>query len=149
MTQRLACFLGNRIAAVLTVSATPYQGFTQECVLDRILPMMLILGTEDPVFPRIGSSFVMSIQETVDHWAGRFDCDVNPLVQNLPDTEADGTTVVRDTYSGCDLILYTIEGGGHTWPGSSITFDPAFGLMSREIDASEVIVEFMLRHTLQ
>ncbi len=149
MTQTLACILGNRIAAVLTVGATPHQGFTQQCLLDRILPMMLIIGTEDPSFPRVGSPFTLSIQETVDFWTRRFNCDSNPLVENLPDTEDDGTTVVRDTYSGCDFILYTIEGGGGTWPGSSVAFDPVFGLMSRDINASEVIVEFMLRHTRQ
>ena len=148
MTQRLACFLANRIAAVLTVGATPHQGLTQQCPPGRILPMMFVIGTEDPTFPLIGSFFTLSIQETADFWARRLNCDGDPLVENLPDTEDDGTTVVRDTYNGCDLILYKIEGGGHTWPGSSIAFDPVFGLMSREINASEVIVEFMLRHTL-
>ena len=147
MTQTIACFLGNRIAAVLTVGATPDLFFTQRCFLDRSLPMMLIIGTEDPSFPLVGSPFTLSLQETVDFWARRFNCDLNPLVENLPDTEDDGTTVVRDTYSGCDLILYTIEGGGGTWPGSSVAFDPDLGRISREINASEVIVEFMLRHT--
>lgn len=149
MTQTLACFLGNRIAAVLTVGATPYPRFTQQCFPDRVLPMMLIIGTEDPSYPLNGSSVTLSVRDMVDFWAGKLNCDVNPVVENLPDTEDDGTTVVRDTYDGCDLILYTIEGGGHTWPGSSTAFDPDFGLISREINASEVIVEFMLRHTLQ
>ena len=150
MTQTLACFMGGtRIAAALIVGATPDLFFTQRCFLQVPLPMMLIIGTEDPSFPPVGSPFTLSIQETVDFWTRRFNCDVNPLVENLPDTQDDGTTVVRDTYSGCDFIHYTIEGGGGTWPGSSVAFDPVFGLMSREIDASEVIVEFMLRHTLQ
>ncbi len=149
MTQTLACLLANRIAAVLTVGATPYPRFVQQCFPQRVLPMMLILGTEDPSYPRNGSSFTLSIRETVEFWALKLNCNVNPAVENLPDTEDDGTTVVRDTYDGCDLILYTIEGGGHTWPGSSVAFDPDLGLTSREINASEVIVEFMLRHTLQ
>ena len=148
MTQTLACHLGNRIAAVLSVAATPDPRFTQECFPDRVLPMMLIIGTEDPSYPLNGSSVTVSIRDMVDFWAGKLNCNINPVVENLPDTEDDGTTVVRNTYDGCDLILYTIEGGGHTWPGSSVAFDPVFGLMSREINASEVIVEFMLRHTL-
>lgn len=148
MTQTLACLLGNRIAAVLTVSATPHQTFSQVCFPDRVLPMMIIIGTKDPSYPWIGSSLTLSVPHMVEFWAGKLNCDINPVVENLPDTEDDGTTVVRDTYDGCDLILYTIEGGGHTWPGSSLAFDPVLGLMSREINASEVIVEFMLRHTL-
>ena len=149
MTQTLACRLDNRIAAVLSVSATPHQAFTQgNCFPNRSLPMMLIIGTEDPSFPWNGSSVTLSVQNMVAFWAQKLNCDINPVVENLPDAEDDGTTVVRDTYDGCDLILYTIEGGGHTWPGSSVAFDPVFGLMSREINASEVIVEFMLRHTL-
>ena len=149
MTQTLACFLSNRIAAVLTVGATPYSAFTQECFVERTLPMMFIIGTEDPSFPFNGSALTVAVPEIMEFWARRFDCARDPVVENLPDTEDDSTTVVRDTYLGCDLILYTIEGGGHTWPGSSFAFDPAFGTVSREINASEVIVEFMLRHTLQ
>ncbi|MCZ6858385.1 MAG: hypothetical protein O7F70_10325 [Gemmatimonadetes bacterium] len=150
MTQTIACLLSKRIAAVLTVAATPHQTFTQQCIPERApFPMMLIIGTEDTSFPWGGSSLTLSVRETVEFWARKFNCNINPVVENLPDTEDDGTTVVRDTYNGCDLILYTIEGGGHTWPGASVAFDPSFGVMSREINASEVIVEFMLRHTLQ
>ncbi len=148
LTQGIPCLLANRIAAAVTVGATPHQTFAQQCFPERTLPMMLIIGTEDPSFPWNGSSSTLSVQNMVAFWAQKLNCNVNPVVENLPDTEDDGTTVVRDTYDGCDLVLYTIEGGGHTWPGSSATFDPVFGLMSREINASEVIVEFMLRHTL-
>ena len=39
------------------------------------------------------------------------------------------------------MVLYTIEGGGHTWPGG-----PGVGLLvgrvSREIDATQAIWEF-------
>ncbi len=44
-------------------------------------------------------------------------------------------------------MLYAIEGGGHTWPGTSAPFT-GFGLVSGDISASEILAEFMLRHTL-
>ena len=64
----------------------------------------------------------------------------------LPDTEADGTTVWLDTYLGCsaasEMRLYGIDGGGHTWPGSPVSFPPSFGLTTRDISATTRILEF-------
>ena len=44
-----------------------------------------------------------------------------PVTTDEPDRVADGTRVRRTVYGGCregrEVELYTIEGGGHTWPG--------------------------------
>jgi polyhydroxybutyrate depolymerase len=62
-----------------------------------------------------------------------------------------GTDVVKRTWNGCrasgDVILYTVEGGGHTWPGS-ITV-PGLGYNTTTINASELIWQFFQSHPLR
>lgn len=66
--------------------------------------------------------------------------------------EDDGTTVVRQLYDDCDgvasVVYYAIEGGGHTWPGSSAPGGGIVGRTSREISASALAVDFFLDHSL-
>ncbi|NMD03070.1 MAG: phospholipase, partial [Bacteroidales bacterium] len=49
---------------------------------------------------------------------------------------------------GTEVILYAVEGGGHTWPGG-FQYLPAWiiGKTSRDIDANEVIWAFFKRHS--
>ena len=45
----------------------------------------------------------------------------DPQTTELPDKAHDGTKVTRKVYApkdgGAEVVLYTIDGGGHTWPG--------------------------------
>jgi polyhydroxybutyrate depolymerase len=51
-------------------------------------------------------------------------------------------------YTGCDqgadVILYTIEDGGHTWPGGVPI--PLVGKTSKDIDATEEMWRFFQAH---
>ena len=42
-------------------------------------------------------------------------------------------------------MLYTIEGGGHTWPDGP-PVGPRVGRVTRELDATEVIWAFFAAH---
>ena len=96
---------------------------------------------------------VMSVDDTFSFWASRSGCRVRDEPAQLPDASPDdGTRVDRIAYSGCDaggaVVLLRVEGGGHTWPGS--TSRPALarfsGRTSQDIRASEVIWEFFEQH---
>ena len=54
----------------------------------------------------------------------------------------------RGCTSGADVDFYRILGGGHTWPGSPVNLDVGFGRKMRGLDASGVMVDFFLEHTL-
>jgi polyhydroxybutyrate depolymerase len=78
----------------------------------------------------------------------------NPDVNVMPDTDPeDGTRVVREEYNngrnGTEVALYSIEGGGHTWPGG-FQYLPKrkIGVTSRDIDANEVIWAFFKKHSI-
>jgi len=43
-------------------------------------------------------------------------------------------------------VLYAVEGGGHSWPGSTRSRLPFTGRLSRDINATEVIWGFFESH---
>ena len=71
----------------------------------------------------------------------------------LADTSNDGTTVELLRYpvcaSGGEVRLYTINNGGHAWPGGWQYLPvPVIGTTSTDIDATEEIVNFALNYSL-
>ncbi len=58
--------------------------------------------------------------------------------------------VRRLAYTNCaenaNLILYTIEGGGHTWPGGKPLPGWIVGRTTRDISASRMMWEFFVQH---
>ena len=61
--------------------------------------------------------------------------------------------VVRRAYTGCAgdaaVVLYTIRGGGHTWPGGGPLPEWFVGTTSSSIDASSLMWEFFREHPLR
>ncbi len=108
----------------------------------------MIQGTADPEFPwtgrvgDLGSS--LGGEETAEVWARRNGCG-DPVATLLPDEADDGTRVERREYTSCEapLTFYVVEGGGHTWPDASVEFSDALGPMTRDINASALILSFL------
>ena len=48
------------------------------------------------------------------------------------------------------MLLYKVEGGGHSWPGSefSVSIASIVGETTDEIDANELMWEFFMEHPL-
>ncbi|MCO6457322.1 MAG: prolyl oligopeptidase family serine peptidase [Pirellulaceae bacterium] len=155
MCYRLACELGERIAAIAPVSGTLT---VRDPRPPRPIPIIHFHGTNDRIVPFDGPGngtprFVTfrSVPETVEFWAQVNKCAAQPVVERLDDTQDDGTAVVRKRYQpqpgGAELVLYEIEGGGHTWPGN----EPALNLIgrsTRDLEANDVIWDFFQRHPL-
>jgi polyhydroxybutyrate depolymerase len=61
--------------------------------------------------------------------------------------------VTRRVYANCannaDVQLYTVHGGGPTWPGGGHHPEWFVGRMSYSIDASQVMWEFFRDHPLK
>jgi polyhydroxybutyrate depolymerase len=158
MAQRLACELSGRVAAVASVAATVGEGLAARCKPSRRVPVMMIHGTEDPLVPWAGGEVkvgargrILSVNATVRKWASLDGCASTPIVTESEKRSADGMHVRREVFPGCkdgaEVVLYAIEGGGHTWSGG-LQYLPEriIGKTSREIDAGEVIWEFFSRH---
>ena len=85
-------------------------------------------------------------------WAKIDGCPETPVVVDLPDSADDGTTVERKTWGpgtdGAEVILYVVEGGGHTWPGRErpVKF---LGKSTRDISANDLIWDFFQKHPMK
>ncbi|MBU1877432.1 MAG: hypothetical protein KJ734_00625, partial [Chloroflexi bacterium] len=159
MTVRIACEAADQVAAIGTVAAAVVD--LQDCAPARPVPVIAFHGTADPIVPYEGGdmqgrplrqgadltlapTYFVGAEAWTTHWAAGNGC--NPTAQPiLPQGDVKG---VR--YSGCDqgadVILYTIEGGGHTWPGGAPI--PGVGKTSRDIDATAEMWRFFQMYTL-
>jgi polyhydroxybutyrate depolymerase len=150
---RLACELPGWFAAVAPVAGALPAELVQSCERTQPLSVLAFQGTGDPLVPYhgggAGTRRVLSAERSVAFWATVDGCTGPAAAGDTIDRTTDGTRVRHAAYSGCregrSVELYTIEGGGHTWPGGP----PAgrrVGRVSREIDATEMIWEFFAGH---
>ena len=155
MAYRLACDLPDKIAGIAPVAALMPGNPEQACRPARPMPVLMIAGTDDPLVPYRGGAVQVGTQQrgtvasadaTLRFWAKINGCTGEPLVTDLEDRDPrDGTHIRETLYSSCDAptVLYSIVGGGHTWPGGMQYLDERMiGRTSREFDASEMIWGF-------
>ncbi len=155
MTFQLACEAADRFAAAAPVIGSMAEGL--DCRPARPLSLLVMNGTEDPLVPWEGGSVrlgerelgrVLPVEASVTFWVEANGCDPDPGRAWLPDKDPeDGSRVERVTYTGCregtQVVLYRVEGGGHTWPGGS-QYAPQslIGTVNRDLHAGEVIWAF-------
>ncbi len=145
MTNRLACELADRIAAVGTVAGA-YSPLEDGCNPAHPIPLVAFHGTADPLVNYDGAldQRFPPIKEWFAAWAKRNGCTKGP------DSFFSNGDVSGSAYSDCqmnaDVQLYTIAGGGHTWPGSSIALP--LGKTTQDINATETMWKFFQAHAM-
>jgi polyhydroxybutyrate depolymerase len=148
----LSCTLSDRIAAVGMVAAA-YTLPWSWCTDRRTVPMIAFHGTADPQVPyEGGTSWVSSgafpnVPKWVANWSRRNGCTAGPVDSVVR------PNVTRREYRGCAddaaVVLYTIKGGGHTWPGGGALPEWSVGPTNRSIDASREMWAFFREHRLR
>jgi polyhydroxybutyrate depolymerase len=155
MCYKLAAELPGRFAAIAPIAGTMLIGSLP--AKQRPMPIIHFHGTEDTLVPFGGSKkklanlVVKSVEETVQAWAEIAGCAKEPKIFEVPSKVDDGTKVKRKTFGpgkdGVEVILYEIEGGGHTWPGRPA---PAFiGRSTQNISANDLMWEFFAKYQLK
>ncbi len=152
---RLACDLPGRFAAIAAVAGAPAAAMEDRCGLAAPVSLIAFQGTRDPLMPYEGGTAtvrrgqVLSARRTAAVFAALNSCPAQPVDVFEPDSATDGTRVRRTSYEGCPegraVVLYSIEGGGHTWPGGP-PVGRLVGRVTRDIDASRTILDFFDRH---
>jgi polyhydroxybutyrate depolymerase len=151
MSFALSCTLSDRIAAVGMVAAAQTLSWNW-CTDPRPVPMIAFHGTADPEVPyNGGGSWVTprpfpNVQKWVANWGRRNRCEPNPAESSVaPD-------VIRRAYTSCaddaTVVLYTVNGGGHTWPGGTPLPEWFVGRTTRSIDATGLMWAFFQKHPL-
>jgi polyhydroxybutyrate depolymerase len=155
---RLACDLPGVFAAIAPVAGALPAELAPRCAQAEPVSIAAFQGTADRFVPYSGGAVgrrrgsVLSAEETMEFWARVDGCSLTAATELQPDlAPGDGTRVRRSEYPGCakgrELVLYTIEGGGHTWPGGPSVARLVVGRVSRDIDATAAIWEFFDRHS--
>jgi polyhydroxybutyrate depolymerase len=159
-TQVLAYELADKVAAVAVFTAFLTEAFVdQYSEPPRPMPIIQINGTEDTYIlwdggipPALGNNG-LPVRVGVERWVEMNGCSSTPVVTELPDAADDGTRIRREVYGECnggaEVVLYEVEGGGHTWPGGvQYASEERIGRTSQDMNANEVIWEFFLKHPM-
>ena len=158
MISQLACDVPRRLAAIAPVAGlragypiTGPEGPAPDpatCTPSRPVPVIAFAGTADPVNPYAGGGaayWQYGTETALARWAEINGC------RRGPRTVAVTEHVDRVRYSECrrdaSVVLYRVEGGGHTWPASEafLPLEPVLGPVTFEIDATELIWRFFSR----
>jgi polyhydroxybutyrate depolymerase len=141
----LSCTLGDRIAAVGMVSSALLLP-AHWCRNPQPMPMMAFHGTADRLAPYHGGKSIVGPQPFHDvaaftaAWARRNGCAPHPTEAMV------ASTITRRTFTECtadaSVVLHTIHGGGHTWPGGMPDAEWFLGPTSQAIDATSELWTF-------
>ena len=125
----LACVSSETFKGIAPVAGMMLQHIIDTCNQIREVSILEIHGTNDNVTPMAGDPTNIdgwgaypSIPNTIDYWVNRYGLtDVSSTT--FPDVDpTDGSTVSSDKYTeigSCSQVwLYTVDGGGHDWPGA-------------------------------
>jgi polyhydroxybutyrate depolymerase len=139
MSYRLMCVFADTAAAFALVSGG-YPPFP-ECQPARPVPVVVFHGTDDQLLPYEGHPpLLLPVRQWAEQWAARNGCAASP---NVTLQRGD---VTGEAWPNChdeaDVVLYTINGKGHSWPGSNM---PA-RITTRDISATDVIWDFFVAH---
>lgn len=81
----------------------------------------------------------ISVNDSINFWVHHNNCNTVPETQEIGNITID---TYKEGNSGTEVVLYTINNGGHYWPGSDK--DPY-----QEISVAEVIWDFFKNHPKQ
>ncbi|MQY27589.1 alpha/beta hydrolase family esterase [Nocardia aurantia] len=167
----LACRLSDRIAAVAPVAGL--EDFDW-CRPTRPVPVIAFHGTADPIVaytggvgpnarylpspdgsgsvvqqnggPAVQGPGPQSIPDNAAAWARRNGCSGAPVQSHVaPDVDL---TTYPCPENGA-VQLYSVVGGGHTWPGSAYAFPDALtGPTTHSISADQLLWDFFRAHPL-
>ncbi len=157
MCYRLAAEMSDRIVCIAAVGGTMA---LEKYEPKRPVPVMHFHGTKDPLVPfdgpvkmKDGPNLLRfrSVEETIAACAKANGCADAPT-ETTVDVKEEKLKVLRKQYAGgkakAEVVLFTIENGGHTWPGSVLA--PAFlGLSTKNFSANDAMWEFLKKHALK
>jgi polyhydroxybutyrate depolymerase len=155
MCYLLASELSDRIAAIAPVAGP--MG-TEACNPKRPVSVMHFHGTDDQFAPfgggkgkGVSGTNFFSVEHSIRAWVKADGCPEMPVITDEPYRADQRITVQRTTYGpgkdGSEVVLITINGGGHTWPGrDTVGF---LGKSTHEISANDLMWEFFKKHPMK
>jgi polyhydroxybutyrate depolymerase len=157
MASALACAIPQNIAAIAPVAglragrADPDDvGILDitSCAPEIPVSVLAFHGTADGINPYDGNAdrrWGYSIPTALQRWVTIDKCGSSPTDQPI------SATVALLEYAGCadgaKVAFYRVTGGGHTWPGSPISPCTECGMLTTDINASDLLLDFIKRES--
>ncbi len=155
----LAVKLPTQLAAIASVSGGIAEPLANAFKPAAPLSVFIIHGSKDTLVPFEGGDVdhggfgrIISTAKTVEAWIQCNAIDAKPESGTLPDINTKDNCRVSWTRwnsppNRAEVLLYTIEGGGHTWPGGA-QFLPVnvIGNVDRDFIATQAIWDFFKKH---
>lgn len=135
MSFGLACYLGDRIAAVASVSGAMLDDIGVSCTPPHPMSVITLHGTGDTVLPYDGAEGMHSAQGVVDYWTGHNGITGEPTTSSAIGIES---FVYEGGAAGTEVHHHRVEGGEHVW----------FALEDDGVDTNRLIWEFVSRFGL-
>lgn len=156
MSTRLICDRPDVFSGAAIVTATISEDYFPRCHPDRPVGVLVMNGTSDPLVPYNGGQIrvlrqdrgaILSTDDFIRFWVEKNGCNDRGKTRMLPDLKKDDTRIEVTRYDGCSspgsVVLYKINGGGHTWPGGQQYLPKSvIGTVSRDINACDEIWEY-------
>ncbi len=144
---KLACERGDKIAAVCSVTGSMVPAQFEAC-MPAPIPVMQMHGTADPTVLYEGDEIGVPIETLVDYWVNINQCNTEPEYTAIEDVNTDDECTAElfkytEGINGNEVHFYKIEGGGHSWPSSSIDY----GVTNRDFNANQAIWDFFKQYT--
>ncbi len=154
MAFRVGRELPKCLAAIAPVAGNDW---SQQSTIERPVPVLYITGTSDPLNPIEGGEIWVGslsfgekppLRDLIQKWVRLLGCPPDPRV--LYDKDGVKGIAYGPGKDRSEVVLYTIEGMGHTWPGGTCLLPRRMvGETSDKIEATDVIWEFFQRHPLK
>jgi polyhydroxybutyrate depolymerase len=151
---RLACELSTVIAAIAPVSGVMHVPESERHP-ERPIPILHFHGRQDPLVLYQGGPAETpagiidrpGVEDTIRWWVKQNGLPETPSAQE----RRGQAELVRfgPAHGGADVSLWTLQDGGHTWPGgrSSLPEERA-GRINHDISATRLIGEFFRNHPM-
>jgi len=147
----LACTMPSRVAAAGLVASAQSLPPTW-CRQREPVPMIAVHGSADTIVPYAGGNSPIAprpfpaVEHWVAHWARLNGCAARSMKQPV------AADVARTAYDSCgqgaSVELYTVQGGGHQWPGGRLLPEWLLGRKTNSIDATRLLWAFFERHPM-
>jgi polyhydroxybutyrate depolymerase len=161
MDYRLACMMSERIAAIAPVGATFPESMAKNCGPSHPIAVLMIEGTADPIsnykgasHPKAPAVASLSAEDSAKTWSKLDTCSDKAKQSSIAAKTSGGMETKVDDYADCqqgaEVELYSVVGGGNTWPGGEqYLSEKQVGKTSADFDADEVIWKFLAGRKLQ
>ena len=153
MSDILACEFSDRIAAIGGVAGA-YIYPRGDCHPARPMPVIAFHGGDDRVVPYQGGASSRDenfVFPSVEDWAAGW-VEINSC-GTLPEISVITNEITRTYFTGCksnaEVILYSVAGAGHTWPGGEKLPVWIAGYTNQDINASALMWEFFRGYSLK